>query len=60
LRAPAIVTPAAIYGDGCAAERIVSAIERWRTGLMPLLPESMEFSAGSARPFLPQQSEHAM
>ena len=34
------------YGDGKASERIVNALERWRTGKRPLLPREMEFVAG--------------
>jgi UDP-N-acetylglucosamine 2-epimerase (non-hydrolysing) len=60
LRTPAVVAPTAIYGDGYAAARIASAIERWRDGLTPLLPAPVAFSAGSARPFWPQEPEHTM
>jgi UDP-N-acetylglucosamine 2-epimerase (non-hydrolysing) len=32
-----------VYGDGRAAERVVVTLNRWRSGLRPLLPREFEF-----------------
>jgi hypothetical protein len=38
-----------VYGDGRAAERIVMTLNRWRSGLRPLLPREFEFRSRAAR-----------